>query len=83
MAGVKSTGKEAKLAQFEKIDEKHRQFIEKQQMFFVATAAAEGRVNTAPKGMDSLRVLAPNRIVWLNLTGDVRTSQRPKMGRII
>ncbi|MBW7470855.1 pyridoxamine 5'-phosphate oxidase family protein [Marinobacter sp. F4218] len=38
-------------------------------MFFVATAAHEGRVNIAPKGMDSLRVLGPNRIVWLNLTG--------------
>lgn len=57
------------MAKFESIDEKHRQFIVKQQMFFVSTAAAEGRVNLAPKGMDSLRVLGPNRIVWLNLTG--------------
>ncbi len=38
-------------------------------MFFVATAAAEGRVNLSPKGLDSLRVLAPNRIVWLSLSG--------------
>jgi Pyridoxamine 5'-phosphate oxidase len=44
-------------------------FIETQPMFFVATAAPEGRVNVSPKGMDSLRVLGPNRIVWLNLTG--------------
>ena len=29
----------------------------------------EGRVNLSPKGMDSLRVLGPNRILWLNLTG--------------
>ncbi len=44
-------------------------FIEAQQIFFVATAAAEGRVNISPKGMDSLRVLSPNRVIWLNVTG--------------
>ena len=33
------------------------EFIEKQPMFFVATAAAEGRVNVSPKGTDTLRVL--------------------------
>ena len=38
-------------------------------MFFVATAAPDGRVNLSPKGQDSLRVLAPNRIIWMNLTG--------------
>ena len=45
------------------------EFIEAQPMFFVATAAAEGRVNVSPKGMDSLRVVGPQRIVWLSLTG--------------
>jgi hypothetical protein len=45
------------------------EFINAQPVFFVATAPAEGRVNVSPKGMDSLRVLDPNRIVWLNLTG--------------
>lgn len=44
-------------------------FIENQKVFFVGTAAPEGRVNVSPKGMDSLRVLGPNRVVWLNLTG--------------
>ena len=44
-------------------------FIEAQPMFFVATAAAEGRVNVSPKGMDTLRVVDPSRVVWLNLTG--------------
>ncbi len=44
-------------------------FIERQPMFFVATAAATGRVNVSPKGMDTLRVLDENRIVWLNLSG--------------
>ena len=28
-----------------------------------------GSVNVSPKGMDSLRVLDPKKVVWLNLTG--------------
>lgn len=44
-------------------------FIQAQPMFFVATAARDGRVNLSPKGMDSLNVLAADRIVWLNLSG--------------
>jgi len=44
-------------------------FVEAQHLFFVATAAPEGRVNVSPKGMDSLRVLGPNRILWRNVTG--------------
>jgi hypothetical protein len=44
-------------------------FIEQQKIFFVGTAAADGRINISPKGMDTLRVLTPNRVVWLNLTG--------------
>ena len=46
-----------------------RAFIKKQVMFFVATAAADGRVNLSPKGMDSLRVVSGQKIVWLSLTG--------------
>ena len=46
-----------------------KEFIESQKIFFVGTAAEEGRVNVSPKGMDSLRVLNANRIVWINLTG--------------
>ena len=44
-------------------------FIRAQPMFFVATAAADGRVNMSPKGMDTLRVIDEHRLVWLNLTG--------------
>lgn len=44
-------------------------FIEAQQVFFVATADREGRVNLSPKGMDTLRVEGVDRLVWLNLTG--------------
>ena len=55
--------------QFPEIDDAHKAFIEAQHMFFVGTAAVEGKVNISPKGMDSLRIMAPNRIVWRNLTG--------------
>lgn len=44
-------------------------FIRQQKIFFVGTAASDGRVNVSPKGMDTLRILGPNRVVWLNLTG--------------
>ncbi len=44
-------------------------FIAAQKIFFVGTAGVEGKVNVSPKGMDSLRVLGPNRVLWLNLTG--------------
>jgi hypothetical protein len=47
----------------------HIAFIEAQKLFFVGTAPAAGRVNVSPKGMDSLRVLDPSRVLWLNLTG--------------
>lgn len=55
--------------QFFQIEDQHKAFIEEQHMFFVGTAARDGRVNISPKGMDSLRVMGPNRIVWLNMTG--------------
>jgi len=51
------------------ITTEHRKFIEKQKIFFVATAAKTGNVNLSPKGMDSLRVINENQVVWLNLTG--------------
>ena len=51
------------------IGSEHRAFIERQPMYFVATAAPDGRVNVSPKGMDSLRVLDANRVIWLNGTG--------------
>ena len=54
---------------YTEINEKYIRFIQDQKVFFVGTAAAEGRVNISPKGMDTFRVIDPNTIVWLNLTG--------------
>lgn len=55
--------------QFGAIDDRRRAFIEAQHLYFVGTAAAHGRVNVSPKGLDTLRILGPNRVAWLNLTG--------------
>ena len=44
-------------------------FIEAQPLFFVATAASDGRVNLSPKGLDSLRILSDTKIMWLSLSG--------------
>jgi len=54
---------------FSEIQDGHAKFIAAQRLFFVATAASAGRINLSPKGMDSLRVLGPRRVVWLNVTG--------------
>ena len=55
--------------QFSSLDEKLKDFIKAQKIFFVATAPRQGRVNNSPKGMDSLRVLDDQHLIWLNLTG--------------
>ncbi len=67
------------MPKFQRIDDGFREFIEAQKVFFVATAAPEGRVNVAAKGMDTLRVVGPNRIVWLNLTGAAHLVESPRM----
>jgi hypothetical protein len=54
---------------YPRLDAKLIDFIERQNLFFVATAAREGKVNVSPKGMDTLRVLDDSRLIWLNLTG--------------
>ena len=56
-------------SQFLSISSELESFIKEQKIFFVGTAMSTGKVNISPKGMDSLRVLNPNRVIWLNLTG--------------
>lgn len=55
--------------QYPALDDKQIKFIAEQHLFFVGTAAESGRVNLSPKGRDSLRILGPNKLLWLNLTG--------------
>lgn len=54
---------------FQGLDADHRAFIERQKLFFTASAAAEGRVNLSPKGLDALRILDDRTVAYLDLTG--------------
>lgn len=54
---------------FQELSREHQVFISRQKVFFTGTAAEEGRVNVSPKGLDVLRVLAPDRIAYLDVTG--------------
>jgi Pyridoxamine 5'-phosphate oxidase len=55
--------------QFPGIEDEHRAFIERQKIFFVASAAANGRINVSPKGMATFRVLGGNAAAYLDCTG--------------
>lgn len=55
--------------QFSQIEPKHREFIERQHMFFTATAAESSRVNISPRSTDALRVLDAHTVAYLDLTG--------------
>ncbi len=55
--------------QYTELSDELTNFISDQKIYFVATAMAEGHVNLSPKGMDTFRVIAPNRALWLNVTG--------------
>jgi hypothetical protein len=56
---------------FNDILDQHQAFIEKQKMFFVASAplSTEGHVNLSPKGMDCFRVLSANRVAYMDIIG--------------
>ena len=69
---------------YSEISDKLKRFIDAQKMYFVGTAAAGGRINISPKGMDSLRVVDKNRVIWLNVTGSgnetsVHVQENPRM----
>jgi len=56
---------------FDSIPENLLDWINEQQLFFVATAPRSdaGHVNCSPKGADSFRVLSPSSCCYLDLTG--------------
>jgi hypothetical protein len=54
---------------FQSLNDAHKAFINAQKIFFVASSASEGFINLSPKGLDSLKILNPNSLVWLNYTG--------------
>lgn len=56
---------------FSELRPEHETFIKKQRMFFVASAPMDkdGHVNLSPKGYDSFRIISPNEVAYLDLTG--------------
>ncbi len=56
---------------FEHITDDLQEFIGQQPIFFVATAPldADGHVNLSPKGYNVFRILSPNRVAYLDVTG--------------
>jgi hypothetical protein len=56
---------------YDQLDDKLTAFIRRQKLFFVATAplSAEGSVNLSPKGYDSLAILDPQTLAYVDLGG--------------
>ena len=54
---------------FPELSADHRAFVERQPVFFVATAAEGARINLSPKGMDSFRVLDATTVAYLDVGG--------------
>lgn len=56
---------------YDGIDESLATWISTQPMWFVATAplASDGHVNVSPRGHDTLSVLGPRRVAWVDYTG--------------
>lgn len=56
---------------YDSITEDLARWLGAQPMFFVATATSDPdtRVNVSPRGLDTFRVLGPDRVAWLDLTG--------------
>lgn len=55
--------------QFPEIDDALRRFIEKQHIFFTASAAAGARVNVSPRSTRDFRIIGPHAVCYLDLTG--------------
>lgn len=54
---------------YDSITPEQQAFIARQHMFTTATAAPTGRINCSPKGLDTFRVLSPNRVAYLDMFG--------------
>ena len=64
----------------------HREIIENQHIFFVATAplSDDGRVNLSPKGLECFRVLSQNKVAYMDLisSGNETSAHTLENGRI-
>ena len=57
--------------EYTEIDDRIQRWIARQKVFFVATApaSADGLINCSPKGLDSLRVIGPNELAYVDTGG--------------
>ena len=57
--------------EYTEIGERLQKWIGRQHVFFVATAplSGDGLVNCSPKGLDSLRILDPNTLAYVDIGG--------------
>ncbi len=57
--------------EYTEIDDRLQKWIGRQHVFFVATAplSADGLVNCSPKGLDSLRILGPTTLAYVDIGG--------------
>jgi hypothetical protein len=69
------------------IDDRLAAWLAQQRLFFVATAplSADGHINVSPKGLDTFRILDPQTVAYLDLTGSgIETVSHVKEnGRIV
>ena len=68
---------------YDEITDEMISWIGAQPVFFVATATPDPdtRINLSPRGLDTFRVIGPNRVAWLDLTGSgVETIAHLKAG---
>jgi hypothetical protein len=72
---------------YETITEELANWIEKRELFFVATAplSADGLINCSPKGLDSFRIINPTTVAYADFTGSgIETAAHLKEnGRIV
>ena len=61
--------------QYKKLSEKDIAFIEKQHVFFVASSSGK-EVNLSSKGYNSLKVLNPNQLLFLDFPGSGNRTAR-------
>ncbi len=62
-------GRNAMGKQFQTIEEKHREFILRQRIFFTGSAANGSRVNVSPKDGAALRIVNERAVAYLDQTG--------------
>jgi hypothetical protein len=71
---------------YDSISPQIQEFIEHQHLFFVGSAplSASGHVNLSPKGLDSFRVLSPNRVAYMDIisSGNETSAHTLENGRI-